>query len=121
MSGGLSPDRVKADYAASFARVGEDVLIRRYSGPAGPSRPHVDTPARARATECKPEELIGPIIQGDRNLVVLVDAAVTAILPVLTTDKMVIRGKECAIRTPPDDNTRRLAGVLIALELTAAG
>jgi len=31
----------------------------------------------------------------------------------------VVRGKEMSIKSPPDDNTRRIGGVLIALEIQA--
>jgi hypothetical protein len=67
----------------------------------------------------QPKELIGAIVQGDRKVIALIDA-LGALLPLTTTDKLVIRGREVAIKAV-DDNTRRIGGTLIALEIQAAG
>lgn len=110
--------RALALYKRSFARVGENIAIRRFSG-AGASRTHADTTVRARVTDYDPSELNGDVVQGDRKVICLVDT-LTSILPVTTDDKIVLRGSELTI-VKADDSTRRVAGILIALELQARG
>jgi hypothetical protein len=44
----------------------------------------------------------------------------TLTLPITSTDKIVLRGKELQI-IAVDDSTRRVKGVLIALEIQARG
>jgi hypothetical protein len=58
-------------------------------------------------------------VQGDRRVIALVDT-LSSILPVTISDKCVVRGKELAIKAV-DDNTRRIGGTLIALELQVGG
>ncbi|WP_249225651.1 hypothetical protein [Tardiphaga alba] len=98
--------------------VGEDILIRRYTGTGSP-RPKTDTATRARVMGYEPKELVGSIVQGDRKIIALVDD-LAGILPITTNDKAVVRGKELAIKAV-DDSTRRIAGTLIALEIQAGG
>jgi hypothetical protein len=100
-----------------MAEQGEDIFIRRYSGVS--PRTHVDTPARARTVNFAPFAIVGSVVQGDRKMIVLVDG-LSGILPVLTSDKAIVRGKELAI-VGVDDNTRRIQGVLIGLELQVRG
>lgn len=106
-----------------LAAVGEDIVIRRYSGPAGPDRPYTDTVARARVTGYQPRDLVGGIVQGDRRVIVLVDT-LGALLPIVpgrdSDDRAVVRGKELTILAV-DDSTRRIGGTLIALELQVRG
>lgn len=111
-------DRVLADYKRAMARVGEDIAVRRFSGPAS-ARTYVDTTVRARVVGYEPHELVGAIKQGDRKVVALVDA-LSAVLPVTTADALVVRGKPLAIEAV-DDSTRRVDGVLIALEIQVRG
>lgn len=106
----ITRDRILAD--------GETVLVRRYSG-TGPTRTKVDTAAQARVMGYLPRDLVGSIVQGDRKVTMLVDT-LSAVLPVTTSDRLVIRGREVAIKAV-DDNTRRPQGVLIALEIQAEG
>lgn len=101
-----------------IAAVGETIHVRRYTG-TGPTRTYVDAATTARVTGYAPRELVGGIVQGDRKVIALVDT-LGAVLPLTTSDKLVIRGREVAIKAV-DDNTRRIGGVLIALEIQAAG
>jgi hypothetical protein len=114
----MTPAESLASHRAFMAEFGETVLVRRYSGTA-PSRTHVDTPTTARVMGYAPKDLVGSIVQGDRKVIALVDT-LAAILPVTNSDVLVIRGREVKIKAV-DDNTRRIAGVLIALEIQAAG
>lgn len=124
----LTPQEIRDAYRDSLMRVGElntdgtrAVAIRRYSG-SGADRPFADTPVLARVVGYEAKELVDPIVQGDRRLIVyapdLEDAGFA--FPVRKNDKVVIRGKEVNIESP-DDNTRRVAGVLIAIEMRVRG
>lgn len=101
-----------------IAEVGETISVRRYSG-TGPARTYVDTQAKARVTGYAPRDLVGAIVQGDRRVIVLADT-LSGVLPISTSDKLVVRGRELAIKAV-NDSTRRTGGVLIALEIQAAG
>lgn len=98
--------------------IGEDIIVRRFTGSGNP-RPKTDITTRARIVGYQPAQLIGPIVSGDRKVIALVDS-LEALLPITTTDKLVIRGKEVVIKAV-DDNTRRVGGVLIALEMQVGG
>ncbi len=101
-----------------LADVGEDIVIRRYTG-TGTPRPKTDVTIRARVMGYEPKELVGSIVQGDRKVIALVDT-LGSLMPITTNDKVVVRGKELAIKAV-DDSTRRVAGTLIALEIQASG
>ena len=75
------------------------------------------------------EDIVGDIKLTDRKVILVNDpdaavlagkVALSAMLPLLTTDKLFFRDREFAI-LDPDDDARRYAGVLIALELTVRG
>jgi len=124
----MTPNQIKADYRAQLAAVGEIVTIRRYTG-TGTNRPKIDRTVLARVVGYSPNELVGTIQQGDRKFIVLADDITepttdsppqTLTLPIVTSDKVVVRGKELQI-VAVDDSTRRVQGVLIALEMQARG
>lgn len=117
----MTPDSVKSSYARMIDRAGETVYIRRYTGVA-PPRVATNYGVRARVVGYEPKDLVGNIQQGDRKVIILADdlAGTALTLPLLVSDKVVVRGKELAI-IAPDDSTRRIAGVLIAYELQARG
>jgi hypothetical protein len=98
--------------------IGEDIIVRRFTGSGSP-RPKIDVSTRARVVGYQPAQLIGPIVSGHRKVIALVDSLET-LLPITTNDKLVIRGREVVIKAV-DDNTRRVGGVLIALEMQVAG
>lgn len=114
----MTPAESLASHRAFMAELGENILVRRYSGTA-PTRTHVDTAAMARVMGYQPKDLVGAIVQGDRRVIMLVDT-LAAVLPLRTSDKLVIRGIETSIKAI-DDNTRRIAGTLIALDIQAEG
>lgn len=116
-----SPTEEKARYKRHLTKVGEEITIRRYTG-TGVNRPRFDATVRARVEDYRPEELVGTISQGDRRIVALAEDLYAAQfpMPVTASDKIIIRGRELAI-IKADDNTRRLQGVLIALEIQARG
>ncbi len=114
----MTPAQALASHRKFINAIGEQVFVRRYSG-VGHLRTPVDTAAQARVMGFTPKELVGSIVQGDRKVIMLVDT-LGAVLPITTFDQLVIRGREVSIKSV-DDNTRRIAGVLIALEIHAAG
>jgi hypothetical protein len=88
-------------------------------GPGQGRAPAAEVAVLARVLSYQPHEIVGSVVQGDRRVIALVDA-LGALLPLTTADKLVIRGREVAIKAV-DDNTRRVAGTLIALELQVQG
>lgn len=118
----MNPETVKETYRRMIDDVGEPIIIRRHTG-AGIAHPHFDVTVRARVTGYEPNELVGGIIQGDRKIIVLAQDLIDAqlALPILSSDKAVVRGGPDLAIIKPDDSTRRVHGVLIAYELTARG
>ncbi len=119
----MTPDQAKAMYVRRLGDF-EQVAIRIYTG-AGTSRPRFDYEGlRARPVDFRPEELVGGIVQGDRNVILLAEDVLNAGVPLpLATGantKLVIRGRELAIKAI-DDSTRRLGGELIAYDLVVGG
>lgn len=119
----MTPDQAKAMYLRHLGKF-ETVSIRIYTG-TGTSRPRFDYDGiRARPVDFSPEELVGGIIQGDRNVIVLADDVTDSGVPLPlaagTNLKLVIRGKELTIKAI-NDNTRRLGGELIAYEMQVGG
>lgn len=121
----MTPQQALAAYRRSLR---ETVTVRRYVG-TGPTRTALEAVAQARVTGFQPQDLVGAIVQGDRKVIMLVDpsaavpagkVALSALLPLSTSDKVVVHGRELAILAP-DDNTRRIDGTLIAIELVARG
>lgn len=118
----MSPDQVKASYRRALDGAGETIFLRRYSG-SGTARVSTDYAVKARVTDFQPHELIGGIVQGDRNIIAIAEDVTASGFPapiIASSDKAVVRGRELAIKAV-DDNTRRVAGVLIAYEIKAGG
>ena len=105
----------------AIRRHGETVLLRRYTG-SGTNRPSFSVEVRGRVTGYVPQELIGSITQGDRRVLILVEDLIKAqfALPITSSDKCVVRGRELAIQAA-DDNTHRDGAELIAYELQVRG
>lgn len=114
----MTPSEALASHRSFINEVGETVYVRRYSG-TPPSLTSVDTATKARVMEYQAREIVGPITEGDRKVIALVDD-LSGVLPLTLNDAVVVRGKELAIKAI-DDNTRRIGGTLIALELRVGG
>jgi len=117
----MTPASVQSSYCRMLAQIGENVTIRRYTG-AGIGRPYFDCAVRARVADYQPHELVDGIVQGDRRLIVLAQDLIDRqfALPVRVKDKVIVRGAELNVEAV-DDSTRRVAGVLVAIELRARG
>jgi hypothetical protein len=108
----------RADQLLAQYQIGEDVIFRRFTG-SGTPRPKTDVTTRARVMGYRPDGLVGSIVEGDRKVIAMAEDLVS-LLPITTNDKIVIRGKELAIKAV-DDSTRRIGTTLIALTLQVGG
>lgn len=117
----MTPQAAHLIYRRMMAAHGETVAIRRYTG-TGQNRPRHDTNVMARVMDYKPEEIVGTIQQGDRKVILAYQDLIHAqfAIPVKSTDKLVVRGKELAIQSV-DDNSRRIGTELIAYVLQVRG
>lgn len=122
----MTPGQALASHRRMLAQLGEDVIIRRWSGPAA-ARVATEAVARGRPFALKPEQIVGNIKSGDCKVIVINDpaavvpsgkVALSTLLPLTTNDKLVLAGRELAIKDP-DDMTRRIAGIVVALEIIA--
>jgi hypothetical protein len=112
-------------YRSILADIGEDIAVRRYAG-TGAGRAIVqEAIARGRVAGLDANDIVGDIKLTDSKVILINDpgaavpdgkVALSAMLPLTTNDKLFFRGHEVAI-IYPDDDTRRVAGVLIALEI----
>ena len=114
----MTAEEALASHRSFINEVGETVYVRRFTG-TPPSLTTTDTATKARVMGYAPREIVGPITEGDRKVIALVDT-LSGILPLTTNDALVVRGKEMIIKAI-DDNTRRIGGTLIALELRVGG
>ena len=118
----MSPEETLAAYRAALAQNHETVVLRRIA--AGNKVLAESGPLLARVTGYGPQELVGGIQQGDLRVVLLADdvAASGFPLPLVQAgaDRIVVRGRATTPQAV-DDNTRRVAGVLIAYEIRVRG
>lgn len=124
----MTPAAALRSHKQFIAEQGETIRVRRWSG-VGAERGKVEASVLARVTGYQPRELAGGIIQGDIKVIIVNDPAATvpdgcvslqSLLPLSSNDSLVIRGVERAIKGV-DDNTRRIQGVLIGLDIQASG
>lgn len=104
-------------YLRALQDHGEPVIVRRITGDTT-----TDVTVQARVMGYRPEELTGDIDQGHRKVILMPDWLVAANwpLPIKKGDQIVIRNKQTTVEIV-DDNTRRIAGELIAYELSVSG
>lgn len=119
----MTPAYVKARYKVLLAPYGETVSLRRYSG-TGSGRVATDySGIAARVREYHPDELIGGIVQGDRECIILAADVEGSGFPlpfVATVDYVVVRGAQLIIKSV-DNNSRRIGDTLIAYEIRTGG
>lgn len=116
----MTPAEAKASLLAQLVEHGGTVTLRRYTG-TGPARTSVDKTVRARVIGYSADQLVGNIVQGDQRVIVYADDVSAPLsLPLTVNDKVVIDGKEAAIKHP-DHNTRKIAGVQIGIDLQVRG
>ncbi|MDR6953789.1 hypothetical protein J2X65_003152 [Ancylobacter sp. 3268] len=112
----MTPAQATASYRRQLRRHGEDVVLRR-----GGTVP-VERTVKARVLGYAPADLVGQIQQGDQRLIVLAEDVPPFPVPFKErgADGIVVRGRYTTIQAI-DDNTRRVAGVLIAYEIRVRG
>lgn len=117
----MTPDEIRAHYSSFMDEVGETILIRRWYN-TGLVRTKFECEVRARSVGETEDAIVGDLHQGMRRLIVLIEdlERMQFPLPITTNDYVVIDGKQMAI-AKCDDQTRRVQGVLIALELSVRG
>lgn len=116
----MTPAEAIASHQAFIGEIGEDVIIRRFAG-KGDARAAASTvTVKARVMGYEPHELTGPIVLGDKKAIAMA-ADLAALMPLRKdVDTIEIGGVEHSIEYV-DDRKRRIAGVLIALEICARG
>lgn len=114
----MTPEETLRATTSAIEAVGETISVRRWSG-LGSSRTKTEIATKGRMMAYSPDQIVGSVTQGDQK-VILLTASIVSLLPLTTSDKIVVRGRELAIKAI-DDNTRRVGGTLIALEIQAAG
>lgn len=109
----MTPDRARAMYRRQIDRHGETVTLRRDA---------TEATVKARVRGATTEELIAGMDQRQRVVILLADDLATEGWPdrPRQNDELVMRGRT-AIVEESDDDTRRVAGVLIAYEITVLG
>lgn len=117
-----------ADLRAELA-VGEEIIIRRYSGSSTP-RSKTEAKVRARVKGAGSTALVGSAITQSKFTIVAINdpqatvetgfVALSALLPLSYTDRVVIAGRELGLETI-DEFTRRIAGTTIGVDLVAVG
>jgi hypothetical protein len=113
----MTADELKAHYAAELV---ETIIVRRYTG-SGSNRPKFDAEVRGKAWGYSATELIGSIQQGDQRVLILVDDLIAKgfALPVTSSDKLVVKGKEIAIVSP--GHRKAPDGTLVVYDVQARG
>jgi len=119
----MTSAQIRASYRRGLSRF-EMIYIRRFSGPAGPSRSITNYgPIWARVTGFEPDEFIGSIVPSDRKIIALsqdVDESGIQLPLIAGSDKVVYRNKELVIKSP-DASTRRTGDGLYAYQIVAGG
>jgi hypothetical protein len=117
------------DHRELVGEDGEDIIVRRFTGPAGPNRAKTEATIRARVSGLESATLIGAVVQGKCKIIALNDpdapvpagmVALASLLPLTLDDILVVRGRQLVMEAI-DDNTRRVGGVLVALNIQAKG
>jgi hypothetical protein len=118
LSLGLRAVPTAAYVARVFAEGGETVTLRR-NVPGGPA---LEGPVRARVTGYTPVPLDGGIHMGESTILLLASDVAALDWPggVRGNDLVVVRGRPLNVEAV-DDNTHRLAGDLVAHEVTGRG
>ena len=116
----MMPDQARAAYRRMIDLNGETVTLVHDDFDTGGTSASV----RARVSGFKPEELVAGIDQGARRVIVLAEDVPANCYP-SKNDKILIRPGTAQQRTlsvtAVDDSTRRVAGELIAFDITAEG
>lgn len=112
----MNATQARAMWARMISAYGETITLQRVS-------PAVSKTVRARVSGFSPEELVGGITQGSRQVRILAEDVETSGFPTPIkkgVDRIVVNGKAMMIDNV-DDNTARIGGTLIGYIITATG
>jgi hypothetical protein len=113
-------------YRLALMDAGEDIAVRRYAGSGSARGLTQEAIVRGRVIGLGAEDIVGDIKITDRKVILLNDpdavvpagkVALSALLPLRSSDTLAFRGREVAILSA-DDDTRLVAG---AFEITVRG
>lgn len=82
-----------ADLDAALLKSGQDIVVRRYTAPAGDPRPNIEVTVRASVRPVRPNQLVGAIDQSASNIV-MSPTGLGSLLPLKKGDKAIIQGRE---------------------------
>ena len=125
----MTPAQALDQYRIMLAEIGEDVEVRRYGGSGNARAVLKRAVVRGRVLGMGSKELVGETVQNTGKVLLINDPAAAAaggnaplsdLLPLTTGDKLFFRNHEVAI-FDIDDDTRRIAGVLIAIDVMVRG
>lgn len=113
----MTPKAARAMYRRQIQAQGGLVTLKRGTSPDAP-----ETAFKARCTGYAPQEMTGDLQQGDVKVIFLADDLGDFPLPIKakSTDAIWQDGRKMTVQAV-DDQTRRVAGVLIAYELRVRG
>jgi hypothetical protein len=121
----MTPDECINQYRRALAVVGEDIAVRRYAGTGAGRTVAKEAIVRGRIVGLGAKDIVGDIKLTDRRVILINDpdaevpagkVCLSELLPLRSTDKLAFRQQEAAIMSV-DDDTRRVAGVLIAIDV----
>ena len=114
----MNPANVVARYRALMAGVDATVTLRR---PGFGVVADIEVTVSARITAYKPEDQSGDMVEGDRKVILFAADLAGFPLPLQPNlDRLVSGGRVFVIKAI-DDETRKIAGVLMAYELRVSG
>jgi hypothetical protein len=113
----MTPVEAIADLDQAVASWGEDVILRRTTGT---QQVPLDVSVRAAVRGYRPHELVGPIVQGDRRVILSPTEMQRAqwTWPPRTNDKCLIEGKQFTVQAV---DPIKIAGALVRIELQVRG
>ncbi|WP_020178083.1 hypothetical protein [Methylopila sp. M107] len=113
----MTPEQARADYRGALGRVGGLVTLKRGAG-----GPNLEATFKARVIGYAPNEQTGDVQQGDSKVIFLAEDLGSFPVPIKeqSVDAIWQDGRKLTVQAV-DDQTRRIAGVLIAYELRVRG
>jgi hypothetical protein len=125
----VTPEEGINRYRLAFADAGKNIAVRRYSGTGSDRSVAQEAIARGCVIGLGAKDVVGDIKITDRKVILFNDpdaevpagkVALSALLPLRSSDTLAFREREVAILNA-DDDTVRVAGVLIALNIVVRG
>ena len=125
----MSPQEVLNQYRLALADSGETIAVRWYCGTGAARAVQQEAIVLGRVIGLGAEDIVGDVKITDRKVILLNDpdasipagkVSLSELLPLRSTDTLAFRNRAAAIMHA-DDDMRRVAGVLIALNIVIRG